>query len=263
MKDHDSLKKLSTQIRHNILRAILKSKASHIASAMSIVDILTVLYGDNYVDPGKPQFFLSKGHAGIAVYSTLRALNVISEDMFLTYYQNGSHLGGHVSHKGVPGVCLSTGSLGGGISVANGIALANLINKNYDNKIYVVVGDGECEEGSIWEGVLFAGQHKLSDITVIVDRNKLQGCGTDKEIMDLGNIGKKFIEFGWHAININGHNYEQLKHSFDYKSDMPKCIVANTTKGKGVKFMENNNLWHYRNVTAEDYNIALKDIGIE
>ncbi|MBY0380183.1 MAG: transketolase [Burkholderiales bacterium] len=263
MNDYNELKHLSRDIRHNILRAILKSKASHIASAMSIVDILATLYGDKYIDPSKAQFFLSKGHAGIAVYATLRVLNIIDEKMFSTYYENGSHLGGHVSHKGVNGVYLSTGSLGGGISVANGVALSNKINKIHNNKVYVIVGDGECGEGSIWEGALFAGHHKLKDVTVVVDRNRLQGCGSDREIMDLGDLAKKFSEFGWHCINIDGHDYKQLKQAFDYEVDKPKCIIANTTKGKGIKFMENNNLWHYRNVTVEDYAVALKDIGVK
>jgi transketolase len=263
MVESADLAKLSQQIRHNILRAILKSKASHIASAMSIVDILSVLYGSKYVNPFQAQFFLSKGHAGIAVYSTLRALDVISEQMFLTYYQNSSHLGGHVSHKGVPGVYLSTGSLGGGISVGNGIALANKMNHTTNNKVYVIVGDGECGEGSIWEGALFAGHHQLSDVTVIVDRNRLQGCGMDSQIMDLGDLGSKFSQFGWHSIDIDGHDFNQLTAAFEVVTHKPKCIIANTTKGKGVKFMENNNLWHYRNVNADDYALALEDIGIK
>ncbi|MFN8769236.1 MAG: transketolase [Neisseriaceae bacterium] len=260
--NYPDLEKLSKEIRHNILRAILKSKASHIASAMSIVDILTILYGAKYVNPENPQFFLSKGHAGIAVYSTLRAIDVINEDMFQTYYTNGSYLGGHISHKNVPGVSLSTGSLGGGIAVANGVALANKIN-GITEKIYVIVGDGECEEGSIWESVLFASHHKLKNIVVIVDRNGLQGCGTDKEIMDLDDIGGKFASFGWEVIESDGHNFNQLKQALDFKTEKPKCIVANTTKGKGVKFMENNNLWHYKNVNDDHYQIALNELGLD
>jgi transketolase len=252
---------LSKEIRHNILRAILKSKASHIASALSIVDVLAVLYDNGYVNPHKTQFFLSKGHAGIAVYSTLRAINIISEDMFQTYYCNGSHLGGHISHKNVPGVSLSTGSLGGGIAVANGVALANKINKTPES-LYIIVGDGECGEGSIWEAALFAAHHKLNDITVIVDRNRLQGCGHDKDIMDLGDIGTKFLSFGWDSISIDGHNLEQLNEAFKSKTTKPKCIIANTVKGKGVNFMENNNLWHYKNVIQEDYELALAGLGL-
>lgn len=259
--DKDNIILLSKEIRHNILRAILKSKASHIASAMSIVDILAVLYGNKYVDSSKAQFFLSKGHAGIAVYSTLRAINIISEEMFLSYYTNGSYLGGHVSHKNVPGVYLSTGSLGGGIAVANGITLANKINKT-PSGLYVIIGDGECGEGSIWESILFAGHHKLNDITVIIDRNFLQGCGTDKEILNLGDIGKKFYDFNWNVIEVNGHDLTQIDDALKVKTELPKCIVANTVKGKGAKFMENNNLWHYRNIAQNDYDIAVKEIGI-
>lgn len=260
-KTYSNLEKLSKEIRHNVLRAILKSKASHIASAMSIVDILTILYGAKYINPEIPQLFLSKGHAGIAVYSTLRAIGIINEDMFSTYYENGSHLGGHVSHKKVPGVHLSTGSLGGGIAVANGVALANQISGSIE-KTYVIVGDGECQEGSIWEAVIFASHHQLKSIVVIIDRNGLQGCGTDEEIMSLGDIGEKFLSFGWAVFNSDGHNFEQLKQALDSVTDKPKCIVAHTTKGKGVKFMENNNLWHYKNVTDNDYQIAINELGL-
>lgn len=259
---YSDIDELSKKIRHNILRAILKSKAAHIASAMSIVDILAMLYGKRYVTPEKKQFFLSKGHAGIAVYSTLRAIDVIAEEMFQTYYGDHSYLGGHVSHKNVPGVHLSTGSLGGGIAVANGVALANRFNQNHD-KVYVIIGDGECEEGSIWESVLFAGHHQLNQLRVIIDRNYLQGCGSDKEIMSLGNLGKKFAEFGWHVIEIDGHNYAEIDKALSEESSShPICIVAHTTKGKGVSFMENNNLWHYKNVESADYELALTELGM-
>lgn len=259
--EQSTLVELSKKIRGNVLRAILKSKASHVASAMSIVDILTVLYGKGYVTPEKKQFFLSKGHAGVAVYSTLRAIDVITEEIFDTYYGNCSYLGGHISHKQVPGVHLSTGSLGGGIAVANGVALANKLNGNNDY-VYVIVGDGECEEGSIWEAALFAGHHQLNYLTVIVDRNYLQGCGFDKEIIHLGDLGKKFAEFGWQVVDIDGHCYEEIDRALSLSSDKPRCIVANTTKGKGVSFMENNNLWHYRNVAQSDYELALVELGV-
>lgn len=251
---------MAKKIRIKILEAILKSKASHIASAFSIVDILTILYGNKYVNPLTPNFILSKGHAGVAVYATLNVLGIISDDMFNSYYTNGSYLGGHVSHKKVPGVYLSTGSLGGGISVANGICLANKINQ-VAQKIYVIIGDGECNEGSIWEGALFAAHHKLNNLVVVIDRNRLQGCGTDSEIINLGNLLLKWHSFGWHAVEVNGHNYSALDQALNIVSDLPLCIIANTTKGKGASFMEHNNLWHYRNVAAEDYNKALLEIG--
>lgn len=252
-------KHLASQIRKNILGAIYCSKASHVASALSICDILAVLYGEKLVNPKKHQFLLSKGHAGIAVYSTLAALGVINQELFSTYYCNGSSLGGHVSHKNVPGVSLSTGSLGGGIAVANGIALANQIDMIND-KIFVIVGDGECNEGSIWESVLYAGAKNLKNLIVIIDRNKLQGCGDTESIVPTKDLAKKFASFNWKTVVVDGHNHEQLLQAFLIESGGPLCVVANTIKGKGISFMENNNLWHYRNVNDETYAQALQEM---
>ena len=256
-----SAEKLAKEIRLNILRAILKSKASHIASAMSIVDILAVLYSD-FISPEKIQFILSKGHAGVAVYSTLRAIGVIDEEMFATYYANGSYLGGHVSHKNVPGIYLSTGSLGGGVSVASGIALANKLDGNNEN-VYTIIGDGECGEGSIWEGALFAAHHKLNNLTVIIDRNFLQGCGTDKDILSLDSLSNKWRSFNWHVLEVDGHNYTELTNALKSINDLPRCIIANTVKGSGFSFMENNNLWHYRNISEDDYKQALIEMRLD
>lgn len=248
------------EIRKRIASAILKSGASHIASAMSIVDIVAVLYGRDFVAPEAKQFFLSKGHSGIAVYSTLNALGVISDEMFATYYQNGSSLGGHISHKNVPGVHLSTGSLGGGIAVANGVLLANRIN-NINDRAFVIVGDGECQEGSIWESVLFAATYNLSNLVVFIDRNKLQGCGKTEDILKLDNLEDKFKSFGWNAIEINGHDHSAIENTLLAENNIkPLCIIANTTKGKGVSFMENNNLWHYKNLDNNSYDEFIKEL---
>jgi transketolase len=259
MKDTISIN-LAKKIRKNILDAILKSNASHIGSAMSIVDILAVLYGHNFVSPHKNQFILSKGHAGIAVYSTLNAISIISNEIFESYYMNGSHLGGHVSHKNVPGITLSTGSLGGGIAVANGICLANKIN-NINWKTYVIVGDGEIQEGSIWESILFAAHHKLNNLILIIDRNKLQGCGNDFDILNLNNIQSKLLAFNWDTVQINGHNHTEIINALKIEVQKPLCIIADTVKGKGISFMENNNLWHYKNINKSDYEIATKELG--
>ncbi len=251
-------KQLARQIRKNILGAIYRSKASHIASALSICDILAVLYGEKLVDPKKHQFFLSKGHAGVAVYSTLLALDIISEETFVSYYCNGSSLGGHVSHKNVPGISLSTGSLGGGIAVANGVITANIVD-NISEKVFVIIGDGECNEGSIWESVLYAGAKNLNNLIVIIDRNKLQGCGDTESIVPTKDLANKFESFNWKTVVVDGHDHKQLLQAFGVKSDGPLCIVANTIKGKGVSFMENNNLWHYRNVDDITYTQAINE----
>jgi transketolase len=251
-------RQLAVRIRKNILGAIYRSKASHVASALSICDILAVLYGEKLVNPQKHQFFLSKGHAGVAVYSTLFALGIISEEQFVSYYCNGSSLGGHVSHKNVPGISLSTGSLGGGIAVANGVVTANIVD-NTDEKVFVIVGDGECNEGSIWESVLYAGAKNLKNLIVIVDRNNLQGCGDTESIIPTKDLAAKFESFDWHTVVVDGHDHEQLLQAFLMDNDGPLCIVANTIKGKGVSFMENVNLWHYRNVDDITYAEAINE----
>jgi len=151
--------------------------------------------------------------------------------------------------------------LGGGIAVGNGVALANKLDKSPDH-VYVVVGDGECEEGSIWESCLFAGHHKLNNLTVILDRNNLQGCGTDAQVLDLNNLGKKFADFGFDVIDIDGHNFEQIQMALDVSTLQAKCIIANTVKGKGISFMENDNLWHYKNVNSEDYLKAFAELDM-
>jgi transketolase len=163
-----------------------------------------------------------------------------------------------VSHKNVPGISLSTGSLGGGIAVANGVITANLVD-NIHEKVFVIVGDGECNEGSIWESVLYAGAKNLKNLIVIVDRNRLQGCGDTESIVPTKDLAIKFESFNWKAIIVDGHNHEQLLQAFLTENDGPLCIVANTIKGKGVSFMENNNLWHYRNVDDTTYAKAIDE----
>ncbi|HVI42640.1 MAG TPA: 1-deoxy-D-xylulose-5-phosphate synthase N-terminal domain-containing protein, partial [Anaerovoracaceae bacterium] len=176
-----------------------------------------------------------------------------------THTANGSILSGHVSHKGVPGVELSTGSLGHGIGVAVGMSVA----AKYDHKlhrIYVVIGDGECDEGSVWEAALFANHYKLDNLTVIIDHNKMQSLKTCEETISLGNLGDKWRQFGWNVYEVDGHNHSALSEVLLEQTDKPKCIVAHTIKGKGVSFMEHNILWHYRAPQGEDYINAIKEL---
>lgn len=259
---------LAWHIRRDAVEMTHLSHASHIGSALSCADILAVLYADIlHYDVNSPKWedrdrlILSKGHAGSALYAALAEVGFFSKEELKTYYQNGSKLSGHISHKGVPGVEFSTGSLGHGVCVATGIAMAGKLDgKSY--RTYAVVGDGECDEGSLWETVLFANQFRLKNYTIIVDRNNLQSLGSCEDTMELLDLGKKFKAFGWNVIDVDGHDHAKLKEAFQkrFRNEKPICIVAHTTKGKGVSFMENEVLWHYRDPQGEFYERAVKEL---
>lgn len=259
-------KKLAKQIRKDALEMAYLSKSSHIASAFSIADIIAVLYADilkydskNPTSETRDRFILSKGHACSAVYSALARCGFFKPETLKTHYANGSMLSGHVSNK-VPGVEISTGSLGHGPGIGSGIALALKLNKK-TNHVYVLIGDGECDEGSIWEMALFASQNKLNNLTIIIDKNGFQALGKCDEVLKNEHLKEKFNLFGFDTYEIDGHSHEQLKEALSKTSiDKPICIVANTIKGKGVSFMENNLLWHYRNPDEEQYKLALKEL---
>lgn len=260
-------KELAWKIRRDAIEMTHVSNGSHIGCVLSIADIVGVLYADVMdVDKDNPRsddrdrFILSKGHAGAAVYAALAETGFFPVEDLVTYYANGSKLSGHVSHKGVPGIELSTGSLGHGICVAVGMAMASKIDKK-KHRVYTVIGDGECNEGSIWESALFANQFKLNNLTVVVDHNKIQSLDWCKNTIDLINLTDKWKAFGWHVIEVDGHNHDELKQAFTEKSqDKPVCIIAHTIKGKGVSFMENQVLWHYRAPQGEFYINAVKEL---
>jgi len=187
----------------------------------------------------------------------------MSVDKLKTHYQDGSDLSGHVSHKGVPGVELSTGSLGHGLPVAAGMALAAKINKDKHN-IYVLMSDGECNEGSNWEAALFASHHKLDNLVAIIDRNKLQSIHSTEDTLMLEPFMDKWQAFGWNIVSVDGHDHQQLLNACDNTvAGKPLCIVANTTKGKGISFMENQVLWHYRSPQGEEYEAAMKELELD
>lgn len=258
---------LALRIRRDVVEMAHISQGSHIGSALSVADIIAVLY-TNFLDiksienklDDRGRFILSKGHAGSAVYSVLAELGLIPLDELKTHYSNGSRLSGHVSHKGVPGVEFSTGSLGHGVCVATGIALSYK-KKKKEHKIYTVIGDGECNEGSVWEMAMFAQHFGLDNLYVIIDHNKQQGLGFCKEQMDLIILADKWRAFGWNVTEIDGHNHLQLKEALtSFQEQKPNCIIAHTIKGRGVSYMENKLLWHYRSPNAEEYNIAMSDL---
>jgi len=260
-------KALALKIRKHAVSMTSTGGSSHIGSILSIADILAVLYGSilNYNSSSpkwknRDRFILSKGHAGAGVYAALAESGFMSTDKLKTHYQDGSDLSGHVSHKGIPGVEFSTGSLGHGLPVATGMALAARINQQH-HKVYVLMSDGECDEGSNWEAALFAPHHKLDNLVVIIDRNKLQSIHSTEDTLGLEPFVDKWQAFGWNVIEVDGHNHEQLLSACESSVvGKPLCIVANTTKGKGVSFMENQVLWHYRSPQGEEYDAAINEL---
>ena len=246
------------------------SHGSHIGSILSVADVVAVLYNDvanitpeNVKDENRDRIVLSKGHAGAAIYAALAEKGFFSVEELKTHYADGSRLSGHVSHKGIPGVEISTGSLGHGACMACGIALnAKLDKKDYFT--YAITGDGECDEGSIWEMALFANHFKLNQFIVIVDHNKMQSLDYCENTLSLSDFAKKWEAFGWNVYDIDGHNHDEIKKALNEakkSTEKPSVIIANTVKGNGISFMENDILWHYRFPhEGEEYDGALKEL---
>lgn len=246
------------------------SHGSHIGSILSVADVVAVLYNDvanitpeNVKDENRDRIVLSKGHAGAAIYAALAEKGFFSVEELKTHYADGSRLSGHVSHKGIPGVEISTGSLGHGACMACGIALnAKLDKKDYFT--YAITGDGECDEGSIWEMALFANHFKLNQLIVIVDHNKMQSLDYCENTLSLSDFAKKWEAFGWKVFDIDGHNHDEIRKALNEakkSTEKPSVIIANTVKGKGISFMENDILWHYRFPhEGEEYDGALKEL---
>jgi transketolase len=246
----------SSKVRKSILKVANISGCSHIGSNLSIVDILTVIY-QKFLKKNN-SFILSKGHACLSLYCVLKEKGIISEKTLNTFGKNNSILMSHTSHK-VKGIDLSTGSLGHGLPVATGVALAKRIKK-IKSKIFVLLSDGELDEGSNWESLLFCAHHKLNNIVIIIDYNKIQSIDLVKKTLGLEPILKKFQSFGFKTLSIDGHNFKQIDRALNSKSSKPLVIIANTIKGKGVKFMENSILWHYKSLDLENYKKAIKII---
>lgn len=245
-------KELAWLIRRHGIEMTHLSGGSHIGAILSVADIVAVLYSNILkYDANNPKWeerdriIFSKGHAGAAIYAALAESGFFNVEELKTHYQNGSRLSGHVSHY-LPGIDLSTGSLGHGLPVAAGMAYAAK-KENKNHRVFCILGDGECNEGSVWEAVMFANQYELNNLVAIVDRNKMQSLDFCENTIKLDPLKNKFENFGWNVIEIDGHNHKELTKSLE-KSDTskPTMIIANTTKGKGISFMENNILWHYR-----------------
>ncbi len=263
-------KELARRIRIHALRMSSRGGSSHVGPSFSIADILAVLYGGAIlrVDaanprlPDRDRFILSKGHAGSGVYAVLAEVGFFPIEKLTTHYQDGSDLSGHISHKGVPGVELSTGSLGHGLGVGVGMATA-LKRAKGKQRVFVLLSDGECDEGSNWEAILFAAHHRLENLVAIIDYNKVQSLGPVHETLGLEPFRDKWQAFNWSVVEVDGHDHTGLKRVFSaipLAKEKPTVIICHTIKGKGVSFMENTVLWHYRTARGAEFEAALKEL---
>lgn len=272
ISDIKELEQIANHIRIGIIKEVYAGKSGHPGGSLSCADILAVLYFNQMnIDPEKPnslardRFILSKGHASPALYSTLAQRGYFDKKELTTFRGIDSILQGHPDMKHIPGVDMTTGSLGQGLSVANGMALASKLNGD-GNRIYCLVGDGEIEEGQIWEAAMSASHYKLDNICVIVDNNNLQIDGTIEEVMSSYPIPLKFESFGFHVISVDGNSISELIKAFDKAKTVkgrPTAIIAKTIKGKGVSFMENQVAWHGKAPNEEEYQKAMKELGGE
>lgn len=262
---------LAYKIRRHALEMTSRGGTSHIGSIFSMADFVAVLYADilnyNPADPkwdGRDRVLLSKGHAGAGMYAALAESGFFPVEELLNHCQNGSRFSGHVSHKGVPGVEASTGSLGQGMPMAMGMALAAKLDGKKHN-VFCIVGDGECDEGAVWEAALIANQYKLDNFIVTVDYNKFQSLAPVEDTIALEPFTDKWAAFGWHVIRVDGHDHDALTKAYtEAKAAMghgkPVVVIADTVKGKGVSFMENTVLWHYRTARGEEFDAAMKEL---
>jgi transketolase len=262
---------LAKRIRQHVLRMTHLAKSSHVGTSLSMADLLAVLYkGILQIDPARPdwpdrdRFILSKGHGCAAVYAVLAETGFFPLGQLDTYYGDGSALAGHITHTGVPGVDASTGSLGHGLPIACGMALVGK-RDGRPYRVFVLLSDGECDEGSTWEAALFAPHHHLDNLVAIVDYNKIQSLGRVEDILDLEPFAAKWRAFGWSVQEIDGHNLEEIVHTLSaipFEAGRPSCLIAHTVKGKGVSFMENKLLWHYKAPSDEELRQALAELEV-
>ncbi len=268
----EGLRQCAAEMRRKIFRTICLGGGGHLPACFSIVEILTVLYRQILrVDPADPnnpdrdRFILSKGHAAVALYTILAEMGFIEESLLETYGRSGTILGGHPDMHKLPGVEASTGALGHGFPFGVGIALGGKMDrKSY--RTFVVLGDGECQEGSVWEAAMFAGQQGLDNLTAILDYNKLQALDRLDSIVSLEPLADKWRSFGWSVCEVDGHDITALLDAFGripFESGRPNLVLAHTTKGKGVSFMENVPIWHYRLPNPEEMKAACRDLGME
>lgn len=259
------------ELRRLIFKTICNGGGGHIPASLSIVEILTVLYysvlridPQHPKDPDRDRFVLSKGHGGVALYAVLADKGFLDKSHLNTYGKKGTILGGHPDMYKVPGIEASTGALGHGFPFAVGMALAGKMDgKKY--RVFTLLGDGECQEGSIWEAALFSPQHCLDNLTAIIDYNKFQAMDRLETIVGLEPLPDKWRSFGWAVKEVDGHNQEELKKIFSeapFEKGKPSLVVAHTVKGKGISFMENVPIWHYRQPNLQEMTVACQELGL-
>lgn len=266
----ETIKEVAADIRRSVYRMAHFAGGGHMGAAFSMADIISVLYFDHVLryDPSNPEwenrdkFILSKGHAGYALYAALAKAGYFSKEELRHVGQAGSRFGGHPKMKEIPGVEASTGALGHGLSFAIGIAYANKVDRK-DSHVYVVLGDGECQEGSVWEGALSAPTLELDNLTVIVDHNKLQAMDELENIVHMKPFADKWKAFGWNVVEIDGHNHEEIREALLTRQEAkPTLVIANTIKGKGVSFMEDVPIWHFRMPNEQELPILMEELGL-
>ena len=269
MSEMKELQRLSYDLRKKVIEIIMAGKGGHIGGDMSVMDILVALYfkemnisPENQVDPGRDRFVMSKGHSVESYYAVLAQKGFFPmEEVIAKFSKFGTQFIGHPNNK-LPGIEMNSGSLGHGLPVCVGMALAGKMDKK-DYRVYTVMGDGELAEGSVWEGAMAAGHYKLDNLCAVVDRNRLQISGGTEEVMSHDSQEERWYAFGWNVISTNGNDIEQLVHAFElarnYKGK-PTVIIANTTKGYGSSVMENKASWHHKVPTAEETEQIMKDL---
>lgn len=253
------LEQIAKEVRKDILLQIYSAQSGHPGGALSCADILTAIYFDKINEGDK--VVLSKGHASAALYAVLTEKGVIEKEALITFRKLNSKLQGHPSLLKTKGVDVSSGSLGQGLSIANGMALSFKLDKK-DNSVYVILGDGEIQEGQVWEAMMTASHYNLNNVIAFLDYNKLQIDGSNDEVMKVAPVKEKFEAFGWYVQEIDGHNFEEIMGAIDKSKaqDRPSIIIANTVKGKGVSFMENQCGWHGKAPNKEQYEAAMQEL---
>ena len=269
IKDVNELEKIANNVRIGIIEAVHVAKSGHPGGSLSIADILTVLYFNQMnIDETKPQdksrdrLVLSKGHCAPALYSTLAERGFFEKGLLKTLRNINGNLQGHPDMNKIPGVDMTTGSLGQGLSVANGMAMASKLGKE-GIRVYCICGDGEIEEGQIWEAAMTASHYKLDNLCLIIDNNNLQIDGNVDKVMNIYPLEEKFRSFGFEVMHVDGHNIYELIKTFEQAKKIkgkPTAIIANTIKGKGVSFMENEAGWHGKAPNEEEYETAIKEL---
>ena len=267
----EDYKILAKELRKDILAMIYRTKSPHIGSSFSMVELLIILYYEvlriNSKDPlnkNRDRFLLSKGHGCATLFAILAKKGFLKKEELINFAQNGGCLGQHPNMDVGKGIEITSGSLGHGLSIGAGMALAGKYDKS-DYKTFVFLGDGELNEGSIWESALFASQHKLDNLIIIIDRNKLQALGSGPDILNMEPLLDKWISFGWQTKEVQGHDLKDIFETFEkipFQKDKPSCVIAKKIKGKGVSFMENDFKWHDKYPDEEEYNKALKEIDL-